>query len=87
MKEIILTSSVEEGIRIHSVFINNLSINALNCKTEEEYREYLDNNGFENLWDYCKEDLAEKLENSADGQKLIQIGDRFYETNLDIPQF
>lgn len=80
MKEIILTNSVEEGIRIHSVFIENLTIEALQCKTEEEYRNYLDNTGYYMLWDYCKEDLAERLETSEDGQKLIQIGDRFYET-------
>lgn len=80
MKEIILTSSIEEGIRIHSVFIDNLTIEALECKTAEEYRNYLDSTEHHILWDYCKEELAERLETSEDGQKMIQIGDRFYET-------
>ena len=85
MKQVILTNSVKEGIKTHSKLIGNESAYLLDVETEEDYRAYLDNCGYENFWDYCVEEIDLAFEEQPD-QVLVQIGDRYYETKTD-PSF
>lgn len=45
--------------------------------TFDDVRNALDENGFENLWDYCVEDLDEAINNLSDDMMLLGVG--FYE--------